>query len=108
MQRQLGCFLYDTVDYSRIGYQDFESLVASFDDEAGPDGQTQPTMYKFLVPLAWVGEAFSRLELMGITATRLLDHAGLAADVMNSRNYGRKTGYSWDIDMPPPDDTKCI
>jgi hypothetical protein len=107
MQRQLGCFLYDTVDYPKLGHKDSEDLVESF-DEPTEDGQRQPTMYKFLIPLSSASEAFSRLELMGISATRLLDHAGLAADVINNRNYIRKTGYSWDIDMPPPDDRKCM
>ncbi len=106
MHRQLGCFLYDTIDYARMGHKDFESLVESFNFPTAPCGEMEPTMHKILFPLSYAGEAFTRLELMGITATRLLDHAGLADDVINSRHYDRKTGYSWDLDMPPPDDMK--
>jgi hypothetical protein len=44
---------------------------------------------------------------MGINATRLYDdHDGAAADVRNTYNYNRKMGYSWDLRMPAPDDTK--
>jgi len=44
---------------------------------------------------------------MGINAARLYDdRSGAAADVKNAYNYNRKTGFSWDLNMAPPGDTK--
>jgi hypothetical protein len=63
-------------------------------------------LIKYLVPQSEARSVFSRLELMNINATKLIDIEGLAADVKNSYNYNRKTGYAWDIVLPPPDDTK--
>jgi hypothetical protein len=101
MRNQLGCFIYDTLDYSTFGQSDFEGWVNSFGE---PDGR--PTLVKFLVPHAEAGNVFSRLELMNITGAKLLDREGLALDVRNSYNYNRKTGFAWDLEMQPPDDTK--
>jgi hypothetical protein len=58
---------------------------------------------KVIIPHKFGREIFERLELMGITAAHLFDsHEGAAADVINGYNYGRKTGYAWDIVVPPP------
>ena len=108
MRNQLGCFIYDTLDYrgSGIGYGDFEGWVGSISEPLSPDGTRKPILTKFLIPHAQAGEVFSRLELMNITGTKLLDHEGLAVDVKNSYNFNRKTGFAWDLEMDPPDDTK--
>jgi hypothetical protein len=49
MQRQLGCFVYDTFDYSRAG-GDFEGFIDSFEEPPSPDGERHPTLIKYLVP----------------------------------------------------------
>jgi len=105
MQRQLGCFIYDTIDYGARGLKDFEALADSLEEIPGPEGQPV-ILRKFLVPHAAASEVFRRLELMNINATKLIDHEGLSADVRNAYYYNRKTGYAWDVRLPPPDDTK--
>jgi hypothetical protein len=107
MQRQLGCFVYDTLDHrqSHLG-PDFEGFVESIKEATSSDGKRHPTLTKFIVPHSEAKNVFSRLELMNITATKLIDYEGLAADVQNAYNYNRKTGYAWDAVLPPPDDTK--
>jgi hypothetical protein len=108
MQRQMGVFIYDTLDYRQLGRRDLEDFIANLKEtpDANSDGLI-PILTKILIPAKAAREAFSRLELMGINATRLYDDAaGAAADVHNAYNYERKTGYAWDLGMPPPDDTK--
>jgi hypothetical protein len=108
MRNQLGCFIYDTLDYqgSGIGHGDFEGWVSSISEPLSPDGVKKPILTKFLIPHEKAGEVFARLELMNITGTKLLDHEGLAVDVKNSYNFNRKTGFAWNLEMTPPDDTK--
>lgn len=105
MQRQLGCFIYDTLDYAQMGEArtDFEGLVNSFKEPSEEGGTQHPTLIKFVIPHSEVSQALSRLELMNINGTKLLDTEGLATDVKSAYNYNRKTGYAWDIEMPPPD-----
>jgi len=103
MQNQLGCFIYDTLDYKKMGHDDFEAWI---DSEPQPNGTTYPTLVKFLVPHSEARNVFSRLELMNITGTSLLDREGMASDVKNSYNYNRKAGFPWDLKMGPPDNTK--
>ena len=105
MQRQLGCFIYDTLDYKKIGFEGFEALIHSF-EEPTSNGTRHPTLIKYLIPQSEASGVFSRLELMNINGTKLIDSEGIAADVKSSYNYARKTGYAWDIELSPPDDTK--
>jgi hypothetical protein len=108
MRNQLGCFIYDTLDYSDagVGHGSFEGWVDTFVEPLSPDGVRHPTLTKFLVPHSEASAVFSRLELMNITGTRLLDREGLAVDVRNAYNYNRKAGFAWDLEAEPPDDTK--
>jgi FRG domain-containing protein len=107
MQRQRGVFIYDTLDYRRLGLAGFEEFAGTQNEPPGPSSAASPILTKIFIPASEAGDAFSRLELMAVSATQLYDsHDGAAADVVNSYNYNRKTGYAWDILLPPPDDTK--
>ena len=105
MQRQMGVFIYDSLDYARRGQSNLEDFIDGLKET--PDAETElssPMLTKVFIPRKLAGEAFSRLELMGINATRLYDdHSGAAADVYNAYNYNRKTGYAWDLRMSPPE-----
>jgi hypothetical protein len=107
MQRQMGSFLYDTLDYRTMGKSDLEDFIEGINEPATSGGPSLPTLTKVFVRRSIVGEVFSRLELMGLTGARLMDdYVGAAADVCNSYTYTRKTGYTWDLALPPPDDTR--
>jgi hypothetical protein len=108
MQRQMGVFIYDTLDYKLPHPKTFEDFVSQLKEPMNADtGISSPILTKVFIPLSVAPEAFSKLELMGMTATMLYgDHAGAATDVANAYNYNRKTGFSWDLSIPPPDDTK--
>jgi len=100
MQRQIGAFLYDTLDHGGCDLEGHIDRIIELDDA------DVPALTKVFVRKSIVREVFTRLELMGITGARLLDdHVGAAADVHNGYNYNRITG-TWDLPMPPPDDTK--
>lgn len=100
MQRQIGVFLYDTLDHKG---SDLERFVEQITEHA--DSKI-PALTKVFIPKSISREIFERLELMGMTGARLLDdYVGAAADVYNSYHYDRRT-RTWDLMMPPPDDTK--
>ncbi len=107
MQQQLGVFIYDTLDYAHLDKTDFEDFVGGLKEADDASSITVPMLTKINIPKSVAGDVFRRLELMGINATRLYDDAsGAAADVYNSYYYNRKTGYAWDLEVPPPDETK--
>jgi FRG domain len=101
MLRQLGVFLYDTLDYKQAGFSDLEAYLDQPEIPSNPpSGKVMLT--KVLIPHKFGSEIFERLELMGVTATHLYDsHEGAAADVINAHNYSRKTGYTWNVTVPP-------
>lgn len=108
MQRQMGVFIYDSLDYRQLGHQNLEDFITASEEPpvAGSDVPAS-ILTKVFIPSSLAGDAFSRLELTGINATRLYDdHAGAAADVWNAYNYARKTGYAWDLRMSPPEEAK--
>jgi hypothetical protein len=100
MLRQLGVFLYDTLDYKLARLENLDAFLNQ--PEAPSVPPTKNVMLtKVIIPHKFGREIFERLELMGITAAHLFDsHEGAAADVINGYNYGRKTGYAWDIVVP--------
>ena len=104
MQRQMGVFIYDTLNYSLLGRADFEDLINSISETPDPNGgHIHYTMTKIFIPISVARNVFERLELMGMTGVRLMDdHVGAAADVHNAYNYPRRTGYPWDLQIPPP------
>ncbi len=110
MQRQLGALLYDTYDYSMIGFSDLEDLIENIKEpDVGYPNQIvkprDPTLTKILVNKKCARYIFERLELMGIIGTFLYgDPSGVAMDVINSYYYNPKTSYLRDIGFPPISD----
>lgn len=100
MQRQVGCFLYDTMDYGRMQKRDLEEWIETLEE---PEFKADPgacTLTKIYFRRYWIRDVFARLELMGITGTNLLGQAGAALDVCNAYRYGRRTGPAWDLKLP--------
>jgi hypothetical protein len=96
MQRQLGGFLYDTLNYDLFGSSDLEAFMDRKELERG--GPSPTILTKVLIRHKVGRQIFERLEIMGITATLLFEnHEGAATDVINAYNYGRRTGRAWDI-----------
>jgi hypothetical protein len=99
MQRQLGVFLFDTLNYRELGFRDLEEFIEQQKEpkEILPDGTTKPgcpTLMKLYLDQQWVPDVFTKLELMGITGSTLyMDPNGVALDVINSYNYNPKTQY---------------
>jgi FRG domain len=97
MIRQLGVFLYDTIPHSHSGLE----LYLSQPEMPSDPPHKRVLLTKVEVPHKTGKEVFERLEIMGITATQLYDsHEGAVMDVVNAYNYGRKTGYAWDVQPP--------
>src|ERR1035437_173414 len=93
MTRQMGSFIYDTLDYKSMGFRDFEDLLAKSAETPGP-GDPQPSLYKINIPYSQAKRIFERLDLAAITGTRLLDdYEGAVADAKNAYVYNRKSGY---------------
>lgn len=97
MQRQLGVFIYDTLDYRRLGIADLQEYL----DQAeipGEDVRNKEVLIRVLIPHEFGREIFERLELMGISAAHLFGNSdGAALDVINAYNYGRKIGRAWNV-----------
>ena len=101
MQRQMGAFLYDTNRYGRGGCADLEAFIEQNREAADASDPEPPALTKITIPHGEAQKVFERLELAGISGTRLLDdHEGAVADVKNAYVYNRRTGYAWDLIMP--------
>lgn len=95
MQRQIGCFVYDSLDHRLRGLQDLEDFMGQ-DEVPGPNRTVMLT--KVLAPHSIGRDVLERLDLMGITATHLYDSPeGAATDVVNEYNYSKKTARAWDL-----------
>jgi hypothetical protein len=106
MQRQLGCFLYDTQNYKQLGYSDLEEYIEKLDEVQTkfPDGKPffaeQNVLFKVRINQSLVSEVFARLELMNISAGQLYGDAdGVAHDVINAYNYNPRFNYLRDVRM---------
>ncbi|TXM94662.1 FRG domain-containing protein [Methylobacterium sp. WL116] len=99
MQRQQGSFLYDAIDYAGTGaFRSLEDFIRSIDEPTdATTGTKLPTMTKFLAPHNIVGDVLARLEMTNVSGSNLLDHEGVAVDVMSGYNHNRKIGYTWDM-----------
>jgi hypothetical protein len=94
MIRQMGAFFYDTLDYTHLGAFDLQDFVKKNDEVPGP--YPHEALTKVIIPHSEVGAVLKRLELAGITGTRLMDdYAGAVFDAVNSYEYNRKGGYYW-------------
>jgi hypothetical protein len=93
MQRQRGVFLYDSLMYGGDGFNDLEDFLSRPEiNTSGPKILT-----KLLIPHSLGREIMERLEIMAITPTLLFEsHEGAVSEVVNSFNYGRRTGRGWD------------
>ena len=104
MQRQIGCFLYDSMNYQLQGVQDLEEFLYKQIEVPRQDG-TDPLLTKIVVPHGIGRDVLERLDLMGISATHLYDnHEGATIDVINDYNYSKKTARAWDLKVG---DSKC-
>lgn len=111
MQRQLGCLIYDTLWYPRLGLEDLEDYIDKKTETPVVDGNRmnpeKPILTKVLISQSATSEVFARLELMNITGGHLYDSAdGVALDIKNAYNYNPKFSYLRDVEPPPLDDTK--
>jgi hypothetical protein len=87
MQRQMGCFLYDTLIYEKFGVADLEGFIDHHEVAAKISAQ-HPIVIKFLISCSLAGQVFKYLDVMGINGARLMDDStGVAADVINMFNY---------------------
>jgi hypothetical protein len=100
MQRQIGCFLYDTIRHKLLGFRDLEEFIEKADEVDSLEAPGRSCLTKVFFKKFWIGAILARLELMGITGTHLLGQEGAAMDVRNSYLYGRKTGRPWDLRLP--------
>lgn len=100
MQRQMGLFIYDSLQYGReVPYQDLEDFVEQGKDPTGPDGNPTFALHKIIIPHSIVSDVFERLDLMGVDGTRLYDnHEGAVADVVNGYVYESRSGVAHDLD----------
>ena len=100
MRKQLGVFIYDTMNHKLNGFDDLEGFIGQ---NQIPGPEEQPALTKVLIPHKLGRLILERLEIMGISATHLFDNPeGAAMDVFNAYSIGRKTGYAWDIRIGLP------
>ena len=96
VQRQMGCFIYDTLNYAELGVRDLEAFIGEH-DAAQRVSRDDPILTKFLVPCSLAREVFDYLDIVGINGARLMDdYTGVAADVRNTFNHDPKD-KAWDI-----------
>jgi len=71
MQRQIGAFIYDTLNYQYRNVKDLEEFIEQLKEVDVHDGTTvqagKPTMYKIFINQTCTGNIFQRLELMNMT-----------------------------------------
>ncbi len=111
MQRQLGCLLYDTLNYAHLRVIDLEEYISKIQETKVYDGDKdvpgEPILYKVFINQKCTSGIFERLELMNITGGNLYGDAdGVALDIKNVYNYNPKFSYLRDIKLPKLDDTK--
>jgi hypothetical protein len=102
MTRQLGVFLYDTLPHAERDGSGLEVYLSQEEVLSyHPHGKVMLT--KVVIPHSAGKEVFEQLEITGTSATQLYDsHEGAVMDVINAYNYGRRTGYAWDVRLLPP------
>ena len=105
MRRQLGCFMYDSLDYAQIGLHDLEQFTDQREvpelDDKGVERTDRPTLTKITVPHRAGREILEHLDLMGFSATHLYDsYEGAAIDVIDDYTISRKSGRVWDVRPP--------
>lgn len=94
MQRQLGAFLYCTLDYAAAGVRDLEEFLEQIDEDKDARESPSillsngPVLTKIVFRQQGATEVFARLELMNIKGgTLLLSAEGVAMDVWKGYHY---------------------
>jgi len=96
VQRQMGCYIYDTLNYEDLGVRDLEALIGEHEAMLRCS-KDEPILTKFVVPYSLASEIFNYLDIVGINGARLMDdYTGVAADVRNSFNHDPRQ-RSWDL-----------
>jgi len=94
MQRQLGSFLYDSMNYKALGLNDLEHFLREKNEVPKIDNG-DVTLTKITAPHRIAREVMERLDLMGLSATHLYDDAeGAAIDVINEYIYSKNTAVA--------------
>ena len=100
MHRQLGAFLYCTLDYRAVGVENFEGYLEQIDETADAKespiilSSEGPVLTKVVLRHDWATEAFEMLELMNIRGATLFQSAdGVACDVWNAFHYNPRSTY---------------
>lgn len=97
MQRQCGCFIYDTLNYNQLGLRDLEDFIKQVEEpetiNASGQKEWTPTLTIIRIPLKQTAkELLSHLELIGILGMFMYDSPeGVASDIANSYFYDSKT-----------------
>ena len=100
MQRQLGSFLYDSMNYEeQLGLKDLEDFLRQQKEvPREPRIDNAFVLTKIVAIHKIAREVMERLDLMGISATHLYDDAeGAAIDVINGYVYSKSTAAAWDL-----------
>lgn len=108
MQRQLGCFIYDTLWYNSGDLENIENLEEYIAGKKEPPVSIEektrpglPILTKVFISQQATSEVFSYLELMNMTGGYLYDSAdGIALDIKNAYNYNPKFSYLRGIEFP--------
>ena len=97
MHRQMGTFIYCTIDYEKRGARDFEDFLDQIEavkEFPVVEHNQDVAVTKVILPHECAKDVFQILELMGINAGQLFGSAdGVAEDVSNSFFYNPKTSY---------------
>jgi hypothetical protein len=100
MQRQLGSFLYDTMNYKQDGFDDLEDFLTKQTETPTTGGSSEAALTKIIAPHKMAREVLEHLDLMGISATHRYDDAeGAAIDVINEYVYQKTTASAWDLEI---------
>lgn len=96
MQRQMGAFIYDSLDYHSLPFADLEDFIAGIGERqtSTPGGTVARagTATKVLINKTLARQVFEKLEMMGISAGMLyLDEGGAAMDAQNAYFYDSRT-----------------
>ena len=96
IQRQMGCFIYDTLNYEELGVRDLEAFIGEHQSAVRVSRQ-EPILTKFIIRCSFAREVFNYLDVIGINGARLMDdYTGVAADVRNTFNHDPRD-RAWDI-----------
>jgi hypothetical protein len=109
MHRQLGVFLYCTLNYSAAKVRDLEDFLHNIDEKKDAKESPRilsegPVLTKIVFRHEWAPEVFKLLELMNIKGgTLLLSAEGVAMDVWNGYHYNPRAAHLRRCEAKEPD-----